>query len=161
MVTKDSCEVLVNLPEEAQQFVLAMSIMTNRISTLPPADREDLFQLMTAWSKTGDEDERKGIKWAMIEILTQGQVKVKSMPMVSDQTMSAKSKSWAVHVGATIRKLREKAGLSQVQLAERAGLPQPHLSRLENAAHTATHVTLEKIAAALGVTVGDLDPTTD
>jgi transcriptional regulator with XRE-family HTH domain len=48
-----------------------------------------------------------------------------------------------------VRELREKAGLSQGQLAERAGMHQPGIARMENA-RGASSTTLEKIAAALG-----------
>lgn len=70
-------------------------------------------------------------------------------------------KAWAEHVGRKIQELRKAAGLTQVQLAERAGLPQSHISRLENAEHSATNLTLEKLAGALGVSVGDIDPCAD
>ena len=48
--------------------------------------------------------------------------------------------------------------MSQSELAKLAGIPQPHLSRLENAEHSPTHKTLTKIAIALGIPVGDIDP---
>ncbi len=160
MVTTEPSEALANLPEETQQIVLALSIMRSRIETLDQADREDLFELMMVWGKTEDSEEQRNTRRAMIEILTQEQVKSKNMSPVNS-AMRNGSKSWALHVGRKIRELREKAELTQVQLSSLAGLPQSHISRLENAEHTATNLTLSKIAKALGVTVGDIDPCVD
>jgi HTH-type transcriptional regulator / antitoxin HipB len=48
--------------------------------------------------------------------------------------------------------LREKAGLTQAQLADRAGVRQPLISRLESGKLVNTELrTLVKLAAALGV----------
>jgi ribosome-binding protein aMBF1 (putative translation factor) len=48
-------------------------------------------------------------------------------------------------------KMREAAGLSQIQLAERVGTSQPTIARLENAEYTGHSLkVLEKIAAACG-----------
>ncbi|MFO0799200.1 MAG: helix-turn-helix transcriptional regulator [Gemmataceae bacterium] len=161
MNAKETYEVLDNLPEEDQQFVLALSVITSRINKLGPGDRDDLFALMIEWQRSSDKDERVSVKTAMLEILTQGQVTAKPLPLTGEHPIPVKAESWARHVGMTIRKLRDQAGLTQEQLAQRAGLPQSHISRIETATYTATHKTLEKIAAALGVKVGDLDPTVD
>ena len=159
--TKEPSEVLANLPEDVQQIVLALSIVSTRIETLDPQDQKDLFALMMAHHKTKDKDERGGIRLAMIEILTQGQVKATPLPLTKDTEPPEGATKWAIHVGTKIRTLRTKARLTQVQLAELAGLPQSHISRIENAEHTATYLTLQKIAKALGVEVGEIDPCAD
>jgi len=61
-------------------------------------------------------------------------------------------------VGKKIRERREAAGLTQEQLAEKSGLPQSHISRLENARHSPSRSTLDKIASALQISLADLDP---
>ncbi|WP_439627618.1 helix-turn-helix domain-containing protein [Gemmata sp.] len=161
MTAKETYEVLDNLPEEDQQFVLALSVIMNRINRLDPADRDDLFALMNEWQKTSDREERVKIKTAMLEIMTQGQVASNPLALAGDHPVHPMASNWSRHVGAKIRKLREEMGLTQTQLAEKAGLPQPHISRIETATYTATRKTLEKIAAALGVPVGQLDPCED
>lgn len=161
MLTKEPTEVLDSLPEEVQQIVLALSILIARIGSLPPADRDDLFELLTAWRQASDKEEQRCIRRAMTEILTQGKVGVRREPLAAEHPLPRGVKGWAEHVGRKIRSLREKANLTQTQLAEKAGLPQSHISRLENAEHSATHLTLEKIAQALGVTAGDIDPCVD
>jgi len=62
------------------------------------------------------------------------------------------------HVGSRIKKKRKEKKLTQVELAKRSGLPQSHICRLEAGVHSPSMKTLEKIARALGVAVGDLDP---
>jgi transcriptional regulator with XRE-family HTH domain len=53
-------------------------------------------------------------------------------------------------VSRRISEERTKAGLTQEELARRAGLPQSHISRLETGKRSPSHVTIEKIAAAFG-----------
>jgi DNA-binding XRE family transcriptional regulator len=160
MLTKEM-EAYNCLPEEAKQVILAFSVLMDRIGSLPKADRDDLFELLQEWRKDTSPEERRSIRRAMEEILAQIPVNARRMTAAGDKPMSRGLKCWADHVGKKIRQLREKAGLTQVQLADKAGLPQSHISRLENAEYSATNMTLEKIANALGVTVGDMDPCVD
>ena len=60
-----------------------------------------------------------------------------------------------MNVGERIRYFREKAGLSNRQLALKAGLSQPVMYRLENNERNADIETLEKICNALGITLKD------
>lgn len=92
----------------------------------------------------------------MEEILAQTPIRSTPMPMPDEPSLPANK--WAEHVGRRIQELRKAARLTQIQLAERADLPQSHISRLENAEHSPTNHTLEKIARALGTSVRDLDP---
>jgi DNA-binding XRE family transcriptional regulator len=146
------------LPEATKQVVLALSIVIDRIGALPRADRDDMFELLLEWRKTGDPEERRAIQGAMEEILAQ--VPIAAMPLTDTikKPMTRGLASWARHVGGRIKDLRETAGLSQAELAVKAGLTQSHISRLENAEHSPTHLTLEKIAKALGVEARQIDP---
>ena len=49
-----------------------------------------------------------------------------------------------------IAQLREKQSLTQAQLAERTGIDQADISRIERRFHTPTEKTLRRIADALG-----------
>jgi len=53
-------------------------------------------------------------------------------------------------VTLAIRWARKHAGMSQAELARRAGLSQPVVARLEDPDHNPTLDTLERVAAALG-----------
>jgi ribosome-binding protein aMBF1 (putative translation factor) len=52
-----------------------------------------------------------------------------------------------------VRIRREELGLSQRQLAERAGMTQPGIARFEAGGTTPTLPLLERLAAALGLTL--------
>ena len=60
-------------------------------------------------------------------------------------------------IGQRIAALRKLAGLSQEQLAERAGLQRTHVSRIEAGKYAVTLETIEAIAQALGMTVDIID----
>jgi DNA-binding XRE family transcriptional regulator len=157
MVSKE-LKTYSRLPPEVKSAVLALSILIDRIGSLPKADRDDLFELLQEWRKTGEPEEMDSLQRAMEEILAQIPVSVRSMP--PGETTGA-LKTWAEQIGGKIRQLRTEAEMTQDQLAVKAGLPQSHISRIENAHHSATFMTLEKIARALGVEVGKIDPCTD
>ena len=60
------------------------------------------------------------------------------------------------HLGKRIKATREKRGLSQEQLATAADISRGYLARLEIGRHDPTVGTLERIARALRVKIGDL-----
>lgn len=60
------------------------------------------------------------------------------------------------HPGVRIRQLREKLGLSQAQLAKRAGLAREHISAIERGKNKVTGAAArEGLARALGMTAED------
>ena len=59
-------------------------------------------------------------------------------------------------VGATIRQLREKRGLTQEVLASRAGTTLSTLSVIERGLANPTWATVRDIASALGVSIAEL-----
>lgn len=59
-------------------------------------------------------------------------------------------------VAAKVKALRERRGLTQEQLAEKAGISRTYLARLETARQDPTLSTLEKLAKALRVKVSAL-----
>ena len=60
-------------------------------------------------------------------------------------------------IGQRIATLRKLAGLSQEQLAERAGIGRGHLSRIEAGKYEVTLWIVQAIAEALGMTVDIID----
>jgi transcriptional regulator with XRE-family HTH domain len=58
---------------------------------------------------------------------------------------------WSVKIGIAIRTLRDRAGMTQLQLAERAGMDQGNLSRLERGKGDLPTERLVAIAHALGL----------
>ena len=55
-----------------------------------------------------------------------------------------------------IKNARKAAGLTQIQLAEKAGMTQSEISRIESAPHKSTGQTLRKIANVLNVNIDAL-----
>ena len=58
-------------------------------------------------------------------------------------------------IGESMRTARKKAGLTQKQLAEKSGIPQPSISRIENDEHYPGLFTAIDLADALGITVDE------
>jgi DNA-binding XRE family transcriptional regulator len=59
-------------------------------------------------------------------------------------------------LGATVRQRRESQGLSQEQLADRAGVHRTYLGSVERGERNVAAVNLYRIACALGWKLGDL-----
>jgi transcriptional regulator with XRE-family HTH domain len=59
-------------------------------------------------------------------------------------------------VGRNAARLRQAAGLTQEQLAERSGFSQQYISKLEKGRRNPTIVTLYELATGLGATPADL-----
>ena len=61
-----------------------------------------------------------------------------------------------VQLGRRIRNLRQRAALSQEQLAERADLDRTYISGIERGKRNVALLNLAAISKALGVTVSEL-----
>ena len=59
-------------------------------------------------------------------------------------------------MAATLKRLRERRGLTQEQLAEAAGISRTYLARIETAKHDPTLTIIEKLAKALKVKPAEL-----
>jgi len=58
--------------------------------------------------------------------------------------------------GARLREVRLKRGLSQQELAERVGIPQPHVSAMESGVKFPNLLTVLRLAVALECKVTEL-----
>ncbi|MSQ14100.1 MAG: XRE family transcriptional regulator [Dehalococcoidia bacterium] len=65
-------------------------------------------------------------------------------------------KETAQRIGAQLRALRKRRGLTVTALAQAAGMERPNLSRLEHGKHLPSLATLERVAKALRVPVAEL-----
>lgn len=59
-------------------------------------------------------------------------------------------------LGRAVRRLREERGLTQEELASRAGTTFGTVSRMESAKSAPAWATVRAVATALGVTLGEL-----
>jgi DNA-binding XRE family transcriptional regulator len=134
---------------------LAIAVLVERIQRLPPEDREDLFQVSKAFYTSQNREEVESAHRAFSEILEQSKGKVQSF-LVDDEPIGLDQ--WLTFVSGRIRRAREEASMTQEQLEAATGLPQSHISRLENAVHSPSSLTLEKIAKATGKPASYFDP---
>jgi DNA-binding XRE family transcriptional regulator len=140
-------------------LTMALAILVERIARLPKDDRDDLFELAKEIPNTTSCEERESIVATMLEILEQAAVRVKRLPeQLTEPRPGERLQKWIDYVGEKIRTHRKNAGITQEALAEKSGLPQSHISRLESGKHSPSRLTLEKIATALGISVGEFDP---
>lgn len=58
--------------------------------------------------------------------------------------------------GKRLRELRKSKGYTQQALAEKAEIDEKHLSRVENGKYFPTYATLNKLLAALGVSLEEV-----
>ncbi len=134
---------------------LAIAVLVERVRRLPVEDRNDLFELTKALMVAETDEERNAATSGMQEILEQSIGGLREIPPIEP---GDELRKWMDFIGGRIKHFREAAGLTQVQLADKAGLPQSHISRLETGQHSPSSMTLEKIAEALGIPSSKLDP---
>ena len=75
--------------------------------------------------------------------------------------MSDDSGPVAVRFGRVVRAKREALGISQEDLADRAGLHRTYVSLIERGKRTASIATVEQLATALDVSMADLIGSTE
>lgn len=134
---------------------MAVGIVIERIRFLSKEDRDDLFDLVKELSTVKSEEDLECITDAMGEILEKKPISV--MAVAHDSSTDG-MENWLSFVSKRIKEARIAAGMTQDELAEKTGLPQSHICRLERGAHSPSHKTLERLANALGVPLSQLDP---
>jgi ribosome-binding protein aMBF1 (putative translation factor) len=150
-----------HLPDVGEAaLVMAVGIVVERIARLSEDDRRDLYELVKELPSARSAEDLEAVRTAMVEILDQEPVKSQRLEMAEEER-PPRLQRWVDYISARIRELRIAAGLTQTQLAERSGLPQSHISRLEAAQHSPSHATLQKLAAALNIHVNELDPSAE
>ncbi len=140
---------------------MAVAIVLDRVQRLNQNDRDDLFELVKVLP-TADPEEFESCVVTMREILEQAPSGSRKMDCPSEPN-SPKSGllAWISFISKRIAKERQAAGLTQAQLAQKAGLLQSHISRLETGKHSPSHATISKIAKALGKPASMFDPSAD
>ncbi len=118
-------------------------------------DKQDICILMPDLL-SGDDEARQSAAEAMDEILHGPSLKL--IPFEDLDGSDDDLAPWLNWISHRIREAREAAGLTQAELSQQSGLPQSHLSRLEQGKHSPTAKTLEKIATALKLPRSHFDP---
>jgi DNA-binding XRE family transcriptional regulator len=138
----------------------AVKNMVDRIKTFSREDRMDFLSLLLQVQETGDPEEHESLVRAIEEIWEQRPIVAESFPL-DEQPMSEGLTKWTSHVANRIKELREEAGISIAALAEAADVPPEYVGLIEQAQESASNLALSKIAAALRVDVGEIDPIAD
>ena len=147
---------LSGLSFDDKAYMMALAVIDTKIKALPPGDRDDLFEVLREFLTATDEGERESAALAIEEIME---------PAKTPETVrrgllaEGEPEKWMRYISDRIRLLRTSAGLTQEKLAERSGLTQSHVCRLERGEHSPNGLTLEKLARGLGVPTSKLDPT--
>jgi DNA-binding XRE family transcriptional regulator len=157
MVTKEFNAIRNTTDVGEAAITMAIGIVIERISRISAQDKRDLFELVKGLASVQCEEDVEAIRSGMVEILDQEQYR--GVPLKFDPADSpAALTKWKEFVASRIRTLREAAGKTQTQLADQCGLAQSHISRIENAELSPSHRTIERIAKALDVEPGAIDP---
>lgn len=118
--------------------VLALAVLMDRVRGLPKEERDNLLKTARA----------------MWELLTHEDREARKPDAPEDGDGLLK---WMAYAGSRIKQAREKLGLTQVDLAAKAGIPAGSLSRMEAGRQSPTDIAIEKLAAALGLDLSAFD----
>jgi hypothetical protein len=150
-------------PERSAQSVLddpPVRAFARRLKRLSQADFEELLDLVRHLHRADDQEEYDSWIRAIEELLEPRPTGTEPFPL-QDEPMPPGLRRWVEHVGGKIRELRTGAGMTQADLSRAAGIPSDYIRRLEDLEHPASHLALTKLARALGVDVGAIDPGAD
>lgn len=133
----------------ANLTMTAVNVIMDRIGRFPSQDRSDFVSLYKQAASAATVEERIGIRDTMVEILDGRGATIETADLAENHAQPESWVKWVAWVSTRIREARTEAGFTQEQLAARYGLPQSHISRIENAKHSPARGTLEKIAKVL------------
>jgi ribosome-binding protein aMBF1 (putative translation factor) len=136
------------------------SVVESRLQRMTPDEIADLQKLLSYLQNEEDEEDRTQIMRTLIEMILPESIRNLRLPVdeADEKRVRERLTHYRQMVGARIRSKRESLGWTQEQLADVTGLAQSHISRLEVGKHAPTFQTIERIAGALQVAAGDLDP---
>lgn len=129
-----------------------------RLHQLDQKDQTAVAELVQLLIVAEADDERAEIWEALWEIILPEAVFREIAEEAVQEDARARVDAYRQKVGEQIRQRRESLGMTQEELADRAGIPQSHVSRLECGRHAPTHLTMQRVAAALDTTSAQLDP---
>lgn len=122
-----------------------------RFLSLDEKNRHRMLELVELYQTSDDPKERVEICLVMAEVLFPCKNDLRAVPFEASPSGKKKLAAHRRHVADNMKRLRNKRGMTQQQLAEASGLHQSHISRLENGDHAATYKTIKMIARGLHV----------
>lgn len=147
--------------EDASENQLISLLLVKKLQGLDPEALNDLMSLAPELAACDSREVFSEIAETVREIifpeLIGGVQHGAAGPVSTTENLKARMK----FIGGKIREIRSAKGWTQEKLADEIGIPQGYISKLESGQHSPNHRTLERLASALGVEVGQLDPSSD
>lgn len=121
---------------------------------------ETIRKLLDVADKAVTEIEMKRVAEAITECMCrESYSELKSIEtLLADNEGKAGLQRHRSHVSSQVVKYRVEKGWTQQQLAEKSGLPQSHISRIERCQLAPTQLTIGRLASAFGIKKEMLDP---
>lgn len=156
--TEQSREVIFS-PAELEPEHMIVAFLVHRMRSMPKEALADLIEAGHELLSCSSREDAREIVQTMREILFPETIGAIRAPEELDRPDSLRSR--AIYIGCKIKEEREKAGITQEDLAKATGMTQSHVSRLETGQHSPAWRTIEKIAEALKIEARQLDPTAE
>lgn len=129
-------------------------VLSNALKHLTAEQVQDFCELAMMYSSSRDPE----VLETIVEMMVPHSLGKISFDAGVTKTAADQVDAFQVKIGDAIRSHRTKLGWTQEQLAQRAGLTQSHVCRLEQGTHSPTDLTIQKVANALGVDPSAIDP---
>ncbi len=154
---------------EIAQIVRVLSSFQAIRPQLSRRKRRSLAVYLKHWSRLvqcedpseEDREEFEEVVEAIRELLEGVDVRRVEHLVAPNSPEAKKAARWFAEVGQRIKEHRRRAGLRQTELAEKMGISQGALSRIERGLLAPTHVTIDNAARALNVPRSEIDPSCD
>jgi len=158
MATSELVKGFNGLGLESQVIALALPVILDRVNRLAKEDRDALLELVKELPNVKSKDDMVEMVATMLEIIELKPGTIIEMGVSEGAAPPSNLAKWLEYVSKKVRDARAEADLTQEQLAEKTGLPQSHISRIENGKLSPSRKTLERLAKALNKPVTDFDP---
>ena len=116
--------------QDSKVLALIFTVVSRRLHGLSADDLADLGQLADGLMDGQIAPDSTSLQSTVFEILSPSKGGVMRMDLSAD-LRPAQLQKWVEYIRAKIKGLRDKAGMTQMELADKSGLPQSHISRLE------------------------------
>ena len=145
----------------ANKDLLIAQLLLEHVRDLPKEAMDTLLSLAPEIVNCKTDADLEELAEAVREVLFPQLIGDINVGAAGDVSPTENLKRRMAFIGGKIKEIRKSKDWNQEKLAEVSGLPQSHISRLENGQHSPSHKTLERIAKALDVQIGQIDPSND
>ncbi len=135
-----------------------LEIFLKVLKQLPLRKHSTIYALRIEYQNTRDDTQRNLIFQRMKDCVFRSDSDLDTLPLAK---LTAEVESIAPsrdYLAQRVRSLRQQRAWSQEDLAQRAGLLQSHISRIEGNKLAPTYITVKKLAQAFGMKAGEIHP---